>query len=73
LNAEPAVPLAAVLLVITGALPPLDTVSVRVAEPVPLAFVALIVTELVPAALGVPLIAPVEVLTDNPAGRPIAL
>jgi hypothetical protein len=31
------------------------------------------VTELVPLAVGVPVIAPVVVLTDNPLGKPVAL
>ena len=49
------------------------TVIFNVAEPVPPALVALIVTLDVPAAVGVPVIAPVEVLTLKPAGRPVAL
>ena len=48
-------------------------VNVSVAEPVPPAFVALIVTLDVPAAVGVPEITPVEALTDNPVGNPRAL
>jgi len=47
-------------------------VKVSVAVPVPLAFVALIVTLYVPAAVGVPEIKPVFVLTVRPAGRPVA-
>ncbi len=47
-------------------------VSVRLAEPVPLAFVAVIVTVLVPAVVGVPVIAPVAAFTLNPAGSPVA-
>ena len=35
--------------------------------------VALIVTEEVPAVVGVPVIDPVELLIDSPAGRPVAL
>jgi len=50
-----------------------STVTMRVAEPVPPALVALIVTLVVPDALGVPDIAPVLVLTLNPAGSPVAL
>ena len=49
------------------------TITVRVAVPVPLALSALIVTELVPEAVGVPVIAPLLVLTDRPDGRPVAL
>ncbi len=47
-------------------------VMVSVAVPVPPAFVALIVTVNVPAAVGVPEITPVEVFTANPAGNPLA-
>ena len=48
-------------------------VNSSVAEPVPLALVALIVTFEVPAAAGIPVIAPVDVLTDSPAGKSMAL
>ena len=48
-------------------------VSVRVALPVPPALVAPSVTVEVPAAVGVPEISPVAVLTDKPAGKPVAL
>lgn len=48
------------------------TVMVNVPVPVPDALVAPIVTELVPAAVGVPLIKPVVVLMLRPAGRPVA-
>ena len=34
---------------------------------------ALNVTELVPEAVGVPVIAPLLVFTDSPAGSPVAL
>jgi hypothetical protein len=47
-------------------------VRVRVAVPVPIAFVAFRVTVEIPVALGVPEITPVAVLTDNPAGNPVA-
>jgi hypothetical protein len=57
--------------VITGAATAI--VSVRVAGPVPLALLALSVTVEVPAAVGVPEINPLVVLTDNPAGNPVAL
>ena len=48
------------------------TVITSVAVPVPPALLALIVTLVVPVALGVPLITPVLVLTLNPAGNPVA-
>ncbi len=48
-------------------------VIVRVADPVPDTFVALMVTGVVPTALGVPLMTPVDVLTERPAGNPVAL
>ena len=47
-------------------------VIVRFALPVPPVFMALIVMFDVPAVVGVPLIAPVAVLTVNPAGSPVA-
>ncbi|HTX39902.1 MAG TPA: hypothetical protein VME43_33015 [Bryobacteraceae bacterium] len=46
--------------------------TVSVADPVPLLFVAPIVTGVVPAVLGVPEMTPVEVLTDSPPGSPVA-
>ena len=52
---------------------PLPIVSVRVAVPVPDELVAPIVTFDTAAAVGVPVIFPVEVLTLKPAGRPVAL
>jgi len=48
------------------------TVIVSVAVPVPVTFVALIVTLDVPAVVGVPLITPVDVFTLKPAGKPVA-
>ena len=48
-------------------------VRVKVALPVPLVLVAPNVTVEVPAELGVPEIKPVVVLTDKPAGKPVAL
>ena len=69
-NAVPTVPLAVVPLVITGA--PAAIVIVSVAVPVPLPLLALSVTVDVPAVVGVPVIAPVVVFTDNPAGKPVA-
>ena len=71
MNADPTVPLAVSGLVMTGLAG--FTVSDSVAVPVPLAFVAPMVTDDVPAAVGVPEITPVAVLTDSPAGRPAAL
>ena len=47
-------------------------VSVRVALPVPLLLLALMVTLDVPAEVGVPEIRPVPVLTERPAGKPVA-
>ena len=49
------------------------TLIARVAEPVPPALVALIVTLVRPVAVGVPEMAPVEVSTDSPVGSPVAL
>ena len=49
------------------------TVNARVAVPVPPLFVALKVMLEVPAVVGVPEIKPVTVLTDRPAGNPMAL
>jgi len=48
-------------------------VKVRVAVPVPLEFVALMVTLYVPTVVGVPEINPVLVFTLKPAGSPVAL
>ncbi len=73
MNALPTVPEAVLLLVMEVGLPAAATVSVSVKFPVPEALVAPRVTVLVPLALGVPVIAPVVVLTDNPAGKPLAL
>jgi hypothetical protein len=69
-KALPTVPLAVVALVITGAA--MAIVSVRVALPVPPLLLALSVTVEVPAAVGVPEIKPLLVLTDRPAGNPVA-
>ena len=70
MNATPIVPLAVVALVITGRAG--ATVSVSVAVPAPAPLVALSVTVDVPVAVGVPEINPVPVLTDKPAGNPVA-
>jgi hypothetical protein len=48
------------------------TLIVSVAVPVPLALVALMVTELLPGVVTVPLINPVPVLMLKPAGSPDA-
>ena len=45
------------------------TVPVAIDEPA----VAVIVTVVVPAAVGVPVIAPVVELRESPAGKPVAL
>ena len=47
-------------------------VTVRVAVLVPAAFVALIVTAVVAAAVAVPEIKPLAVLIESPAGKPVA-
>ena len=44
-----------------------------VAEPVPAELVALSVTLKLPVTVGVPEMRPVAVLTESPAGRPVAL
>ena len=54
--------------VTTGSL----TVRMRTAEPVPAALVAVIVMLDVPVAVGVPVIAPVEVFTVRPEGSSVA-
>ena len=48
------------------------TVRVSVLVPVPLALIALRVTLVTAAVVGVPEITPVEVLTVKPAGKPVA-
>jgi hypothetical protein len=67
------VSLAEEALVITGGLPAAAIVSVRFSVPVPYALVALSPTVEVPAAVGVPVMAPVEVFTLRPEGRFVAL
>ena len=57
-------------LVITGG--PTVIVKASVADPVPAAFVALIVMLEDPTAVGVPVIAPVEVFTLSHPGKPVA-
>ncbi len=46
------------------------TVMFKVAVPEPVAFVAVKDTGNTPVTVGVPVIAPVVLLSDNPAGRP---
>ena len=57
---------------ITGAEAEEFTVITKVADPVPVTFVAEIVTFEVPADVGVPVIAPVDVLIPSPPGNPVA-
>jgi hypothetical protein len=58
---------------ITGTFDGVLILMVRVADPVPVAFVALMVTLFEPTAVGVPLMTPVDVLMLKPLGRPVAL
>ena len=53
--------------------PEVTMFSANVPEPVPAELVALIVTLKLPAAVGVPEMRPVVLLTDNPPGKPVAL
>ena len=66
-------PLAVNGLVITGGCCTCAMVSASVAEPVPDALLALIVTLKLPAVVGVPEIRPVVVLKASPAGKAAAL
>ena len=50
-----------------------STVMTKVPNPVPPALLALMLTLVVPVALGVPVMAPLLVLTLRPAGNPLAL
>ena len=59
-------------LVMTGEVSAL-IVKDNVADPVPAELVALNATLDVPAAVGVPEMTPVVVLTESPAGNPVAL
>jgi hypothetical protein len=52
---------------------PKSTFIVSVAEPVPSAFAALIVTVAEPAKRGVPVMTPVVVFRQAQKGRPVAL
>ena len=68
------VPLAVAALVITGGVVGAGLMVMdRLADPVPPALVALMVTPVVLAPVGVPEMTPVAVLTARPAGRPVAL
>ena len=70
-NAVPTTPLAVAALEITGAAGLM--VIVTVFDPVPPALLALIVDVNVPVVAGVPVMAPVVVFTERPAGRPLAV
>src|SRR5579872_430913 len=59
-------------LILSCACAALAIVSVSLALPVPALFVALSITVDVPAAVGVPEITPVLLLTPRPAGNPVA-
>ena len=72
-NECPAVAVTDLALLMTGTEIAALIVRVRVADPVPTAFLALMVTLEVPAAVGVPLMTPLLVFTVKPAGRPVAL
>jgi hypothetical protein len=50
-----------------------STVKVSVKKPVPPEFVALMETKETPTLVGVPLINPLAVLSESPAGSPMAL
>jgi hypothetical protein len=64
--------MAARVLVITGACAAAAIVIVKVSVSLPPALVAVKVTVVLPAAVGVPLITPVLVLMDSPAGSEVA-
>ena len=60
-------------LVITGMAGALGaTVRIKVAKAAPLTLAAAMVTVLVAATVGVPLMTPVDEEVDRPAGRPVA-
>jgi hypothetical protein len=69
---EPTVPFAVVALLMTGAGGFCIVIS-RVSVSLPPAFVVVNVTEVFPGVVGVPLITPVLVLIESPAGRGVAL
>ena len=66
----PVEPLVVFALVMTGT--PSVIVKVIAWLPVPVALVADTVPLYVPTVVGVPVIAPVLVLTDRPGGKPVA-
>ena len=70
MNAVPTVPLADVVLVMTGWAAAM--VSAREAFPVPRWLAASIVTVHIPAAVGFPEIRPVLLLIVSPVGNPVA-
>jgi hypothetical protein len=70
-KAVPVCPLAVKALVIAGFA--MVIVSERIAVPVPVALIAPRVTFEVPVAVGVPVMRPVDVLIDRPAGSPETL
>ena len=72
MKGKSAVPVSVNALEITGAGGAART-SERVPETVPPIFVAPMATENVPVAAGVPEISPVDELTANPDGSPVAL
>jgi hypothetical protein len=73
-NTVPTVPGAVVALVMTGAMPAAAIVMVTVAGLlVPIAFVAVSETTVAAAAVGVPVMAPVDELRTRPAGSGLAV
>ena len=66
-------PVAVVGLVIIGATAAGATTILKVAVLVPAVFEAVSVALVVPATVGVPVIAPVRTLSVRPAGRPVAV
>ncbi len=70
MKVDPTVPVAVVALETTGAGGTIVIVTDLL--PVPLKLVAYTVEVEVPIEVGIPLITPVAVLTDNPDGRPVA-
>jgi hypothetical protein len=71
-NVVPTVPAALVGLVMMGVPDAEPTVIVRVAVPVPVAFVAPSSTAVVPPAVGVPVMTPVAATMLRPAGSGLA-
>ena len=73
-NTVPTVPGAVVALVMTGAMPAAAIVVVTVTGLlVPVGFVAVSTTAVTPAAVGVPVMAPVDELRTRPAGSGLAV